>query len=66
MIEQSDLVFVLADSSKFQEKGMHTFASWDEIDGIITDHNLSPKLYSHLSKKVQVYVAREESDEKNR
>lgn len=45
---------------------MYTFASWDEIDGIITDHNLSPKLYSQLSKKVQVYVAREESDEKNR
>ena len=66
MITQSDLVFVLADSSKFQEKGMHTFASWDEIDGIITDHNLSPKLYSQFSKKVQVYVAREESDEKNR
>lgn len=66
MTEQSDLVFVLADSSKFQEKGMYTFASWDEIDGIMTDHNLSPKLYSQLSKKVQVYVAREESDEKNR
>lgn len=66
MIEQSDLVFVLADSSKFLEKGLHTVAEWEMIDGIITDHNLSPGLYSKFCKKVPIYVAREEENEENR
>ncbi|MGN1276815.1 MAG: DeoR/GlpR family DNA-binding transcription regulator [Floccifex sp.] len=59
MIENSDLVFVLADSSKFQEKGFHTIASWNQIDGIITDHRLSLKLYEEYSQKVPVYMAEE-------
>ena len=32
------MFFVVADSSKFQEKGLYTVCSWEEIDGIITDH----------------------------
>lgn len=65
MIRQSDLVYVLADSSKFLEKGSHTVAGWQEIDGIIADHNLSPKIYSKFSKKVPIFVAKEENDEKD-
>lgn len=65
MIQQSDLVFVLADSSKFQEKGFHTIADWSQIDGIISDHNLSPKLYEQYSKRVPIYVAKEENNEEN-
>lgn len=38
MIEKSDYVFVVDDGSKFQEKGLYTVCSWEEIDGIITDH----------------------------
>lgn len=60
MIQQSDLVYVLADSSKFLEKGLHTVAGWEEIDGIITDHNLSSKLLKEYSKKVPIIVAEEE------
>ena len=60
MIQQSDLVFVLADSSKFLEKGFHSVATWEEIDGIITDHNLSSKLFNEYSKKVPIFVAEEE------
>jgi DeoR/GlpR family transcriptional regulator of sugar metabolism len=56
MIEQSDLVFVLADSDKFQKKGFHKYADWSQIDGIITDQNLSLKLYEEYSKKVPVYM----------
>lgn len=59
MIRQSDLVFVLADSGKFREKGFHLAAGWDEIDGIITDHHLSPKLYDEYSRKVPVYIKNE-------
>lgn len=62
MIERSDLVFVLADSSKFSQSGFHTVTTWDHIDGIITDHNLSPKLYEKYSKKVPIYIAEEEYD----
>lgn len=66
MIEKSDLIFVLADSSKFYEKGLHTVVSWDEIDGIITDHLISPQIFNQINKKVPVYVAREETNEENR
>lgn len=65
MIEQSSLVFVLADSSKFQEKGLHTFASWDEIDGIITDSHLPLHLFEKYNKFVPVYLAQEDFNEKN-
>ncbi len=63
MIRRSDLVFVLADSSKFQEKGFHTVARWEEIDGIITDHNISPTLYEEYSKKLPVYIAEEDFED---
>lgn len=65
MIERSDLVFVLADSSKFYAKGLHMAASWDKIDGVITDHRISPQMLEKMSKKVPVYVAGEEQNEKN-
>lgn len=57
MIAQSDMVYVLADSSKFQEKGMHTIVGWDKIDGIITDHNISSKIYNEFRKKVPIFIA---------
>ena len=60
MIEKSDYVFVVADSSKFQEKGLYTVCSWKEIDGIITDHRISTKVYEDLSQKVSVYIGKKE------
>lgn len=66
MIERSDLVFVLADSSKFLEKGLHTYASWQQIDVIITDHHVSPQVLDTINQKVSVYVAKEEQDEEDR
>lgn len=65
MIERSDFVFVLADSSKFYEKGLHTVAQWDQIDGIITDHHISPQMFEKINQKVPVYVAKEEPNEEN-
>lgn len=56
MIEKSDYVFVLADSSKFQEKGLYTVCSWKEIDGLITDHHVSTKFYEKLKKQVSIYI----------
>ncbi|MDO4942318.1 MAG: DeoR/GlpR family DNA-binding transcription regulator [Lachnospiraceae bacterium] len=60
MIRQSDMVFVLADSSKFQEKGIHTVEGWNMIDGIITDRRISQKVYTKYSKKVPIYIAGED------
>lgn len=59
MIEQSDLVFVLADSSKFNESGTHVLCGWDKIDGIITDHHIATKVYDEYNKKVPIIIASE-------
>ncbi len=48
MISQSDLIYVLADSSKFHETGLHTYASWDDIDGIITDTKISANTLNNM------------------
>lgn len=60
MIEKSDYVFVVVDSSKFQEKGLYTVCSWEESDGIITDHHISTKVYEDLSQKVSIYIGKQE------
>lgn len=59
MIEKSDFVFVVADSSKFQEKGLHLVCDWEMIDGVITDHHLSMDIYEKMSKKVPIYFEKE-------
>ena len=51
---------MVADSSKFQEKGLYTVCSWEEIDGIITDYRISTKVYEDLSQKVSVYIGKKE------
>lgn len=55
MIEKSDYVFVVADSSKFQEKGLYTVCSWEEIDGIITDHASQQSVWRFKSKGFCLY-----------
>ncbi|MDO4345123.1 MAG: DeoR/GlpR family DNA-binding transcription regulator [Eubacteriales bacterium] len=59
MIERSDLVYVLADSSKFQQNGLHSVADWSRIDGIITDRTLPSSVYQKFSPKVPIYIAKE-------
>lgn len=66
MIRQSDRVYVLADSEKFQKSGFHTICDWDEVDGIITDSSLSAKLYDEYVKMVPILVAQEDENEENR
>lgn len=51
MIEKSNYVFVVADSSKFQEKGLHLVCDWKMIDGVITDHPLSMDIFEKMNKK---------------
>lgn len=51
---------MVADSSKFQEKGLYTVCSWEEIDGIITDHHISTKVYEDLRQKVSIYIGKQE------
>ena len=45
---------------KLEPGSVKEFATWEEIDGIITDHNLSSKLFNEYSKKVPIFVAEEE------
>lgn len=59
MIEKSEFVFVVADSSKFQEKGLHLVCRWENVDAIVTDHHLAMDIYDKLSKKVPVYFGQE-------
>ncbi|MGT2661357.1 DeoR/GlpR family DNA-binding transcription regulator [Streptococcus urinalis] len=56
IMEQSDLVYLLADSSKFQEKGLHEYAKWSNIDAIITDQQLPSEIYQKLVQKVPIYI----------
>lgn len=61
MMECSDFVIVALDADKFQESGPHTYASWDEVDAIITDRRLDGKIHSMLLEKLEVWMAQDES-----
>lgn len=54
MIQQSDLVYVLAEHKKFQESGFHQVGDWSQIDGIVTSPSLPLKTYNQFIKKVDI------------
>lgn len=60
MMEAADFVIVALDAGKFQENGLHTYASWDEVDAVITDRMLDRKTYAFLMEKMEVWVAQDE------
>ena len=60
MLSRSSLTYVLADSSKFQENGLHTIAGWDQVDGIITDPGIPMKAVKAFSEKVKIHIAKED------
>lgn len=62
MIEKADYVYVLCDSSKFNEPAIHTICSWNDIDGIITDSAISPRILDAYKNRVNILVAGEEKD----
>lgn len=64
MIHQSDLVYVLIDSSKFSQNGLHTITDWAHIDAIITDHLLSQQRYDALKNQVNIIISNEEEEDK--
>ena len=53
MVKQSDMVYVLADSHKFLDTGVHVIVEYGQIDAIITDHHINPDIYASMSKSVQ-------------
>ncbi len=57
VIDQSDLTYVLAAASKFQEPGLHTYASLESIDALITDDSLAEKTRASLPPILKVLVA---------
>ena len=65
MIQQSEKVYVVADSQKFEETGFHLICDWSQIDGLITDSDIPYTIYQELNKKVPIYILEEENHEKN-
>ena len=61
MVKHSTRVYVLADSSKFQDTGFHTICDWSEITGLITDSDIPYAIYEELSKKVPIYIVEEDN-----
>lgn len=62
MIQQSESVYILADSSKFAETGFHTMCNWSDIDGIITDSEIPYSIYEEFHKIVPIYIVEEEEE----
>lgn len=60
MIECSDFVIVALDAGKFAENGLHTYASWDEVDAVITDRKISKEMFAFLMDHVDVWIAQDE------
>ena len=50
MMQASQKVIVLADSSKFGRRGFAKIGNMDEIDIIITDQNLNPTIVNQLQE----------------
>jgi DeoR family transcriptional regulator of aga operon len=58
MISLAQTVVVLADSSKFDRRGLGKICNLDQIDYIITDKGVSPETVSRIEKTgVQVLIA---------
>lgn len=54
IIENSKKNIVLADSSKFENEALVEYASWEKIDVLVTDSNISKKLLPSIEKQVEV------------
>jgi DeoR/GlpR family transcriptional regulator of sugar metabolism len=48
---------VVCDSSKFTREGIFQYASWNEVDFVITDSGVSKELLSDLKTKTNVIIA---------
>lgn len=60
MIRHSDEVFLVSDSSKFGKKALHKVCSWEEIDHIISDCNVSQEYLDFFKQKnINLLVAPE-------
>ena len=51
MVDRSSEVIILADYSKFKERGLSSFAELDKINKIISDNSLSDKVKKKKKKK---------------
>ncbi|MCL6633668.1 MAG: DeoR/GlpR family DNA-binding transcription regulator [Alicyclobacillus herbarius] len=51
MMEISDQVILVADSTKFASPSHYTFAQWHEVDMFITDSGISPDIVAKLRKQ---------------
>lgn len=61
MVESAETVVVLADSSKFNKRGLAKICDLNQIDYIITDGGVSDRIVNFL-KKMGVHVLVAESD----
>lgn len=53
-VRQGSEVILLSDSSKFGEKAIRSFASLDQIDKIVTDHEIDAAMLNRISENLDV------------
>lgn len=62
LLRQSDQVYILADSSKFEQKALHQIAKMDSSYLYITDGNLSPSLQAlYTQNNIKIITGKEDA-----
>ena len=54
VFEHSRLKYLVADSTKFNKSDMYTSCELKDLDGIITDNEISAEIYKFYSKKTKI------------
>lgn len=62
MIRAAKETWLVADSSKFEERAFTRVCQLNELTGIVTDHQLAPMLRQELSEVVQVLITETEGN----
>ncbi len=57
IIQQSKKKYLLADYSKFERSDMFLYATWYDIDGLITDSNAPAEAIKNISDKTNVNIS---------
>ncbi|WP_319005301.1 DeoR/GlpR family DNA-binding transcription regulator [Fictibacillus halophilus] len=56
MIEASEKTWLVADSSKFDQKSLTKVCDLNQISGVITDHCITPELKENMSEYLDVVI----------
>ena len=54
ILNNSNVSYIISDSTKFNKQDFYRFSNLDEIDFLITDNNLSEETLSQYLKRVNI------------